>query len=98
MVDVLRIGEIRSGDSVSVDVIGCCPRAGMAGFLRRRRVEMESNGEVGERGGGKLDRLRNKFCSRRYGDFAAPGKGERLVGCWVYGRGCGRQRARDMHR
>ncbi len=62
---------------VAVDVVGGGARAGMAGLAGGRRVEMEGDGEVGQRRDGKVERVGDELGAGRNGDIGAAGEGER---------------------
>jgi hypothetical protein len=89
VLDVLGIGKIGGGYGISVGNIRGGPRAGMAGLGRGRNLEIEGHCNVGERGRGIFDRIRNELRAGRNSYLDRTREGERLIG-----RGIDRRRNR----
>ncbi len=53
---------------IAVNVVRSGPRAGMAGLARRRGIEMDRHGKIGERCNREVDGVGEEFSARRDGD------------------------------
>jgi hypothetical protein len=80
VIHLLRAGKVCRRDLIAVDIVRRGAGAGMAGLAGRRGVQMEGDGEIGERGDGIVDGVGDVLGACRDDDVAAAGEGERLVG------------------
>ena len=96
VLDLLCVGKIACGDEIAVKVVRGGAGAGVAGFTCGRRVKVNSDGEVRERGDGIVDGVGDVFGAGGDDDFGGSAEGEGLVGGGIDGGGGGRERAGDV--
>ena len=96
VIDVMGISKFGRGGGIAVDIPGRGTGAGMARLLFGRDVQVESYGDVGERGDGVVDGIGDIFGAWRNGDIGSAGEGERAIGGGVDRRGGGRERPGDV--
>ncbi len=84
------LNEVGRGGLVAVDVVRGGAGAGVAGLDGGRHVVVDGDGEVGERGDGRFDRIGEKLSAGRDGDVGVSSECEGAVAGWVDGGRCGR--------